>query len=117
MCTQSESNVGSACWLECVTGLLQAAQVRKSGFVPEAGREYHPEAQHSSTIFAGTVVKQVRGHPTGPALGPTPASRPKSTQVCKHAQHNVTGLVMSQNLQIATAACAIGSSVPLALGS
>lgn len=42
---------------------LQAAQVRKSSFVPE-GRVvktngYHPDTHHTCTVHAGTFVQQV----------------------------------------------------------
>ena len=43
--------------------VLQAAQVRKSSFVPAAGvvraHSYHPETHHFCTVHAGTFVKQV----------------------------------------------------------
>ena len=38
---------------------LQAAQVRKSGYVPDEGVEYHPDNYHTCTVFAGTIVRQV----------------------------------------------------------
>lgn len=39
--------------------ILQAAQVRKDHYVPERGVAYDPEACHTCTIHAGTVVQQV----------------------------------------------------------
>lgn len=43
--------------------VLQAAQVRKSSFMPAAGvvraHSYHPETHHYCTVHAGTFVKQV----------------------------------------------------------
>ena len=38
--------------------LLQAAQVRKSAFVPD-GDAYNPDKHQSSTLYAGTNVQQV----------------------------------------------------------
>ena len=42
---------------------LQAAQVRKSSFVPEGGvvktNGYHPDTHHTCTVHAGTFVQQV----------------------------------------------------------
>ncbi len=38
---------------------VQAAQVRKSHYMAEAGVPYCPEAHHTSTLHAGTVVQQV----------------------------------------------------------
>ena len=40
---------------------VQAVQVRKSNFVPDAGMEYHPDSHHECTIFAATVIRQVCG--------------------------------------------------------
>ena len=40
--------------------LLQATQERKVAYVPEVGVDYHPDKNNTSTIFAGTVVQQVR---------------------------------------------------------
>ena len=39
--------------------LLQAAQVRKSNYVPERGLDYDPETNSTSTVYAGTTVQQV----------------------------------------------------------
>ena len=39
---------------------LQAAQVRKSSYVPDPGVKYDPDRYHSCTIYAGTMVQQVR---------------------------------------------------------
>ena len=43
--------------------VLQAAQVRKSSFMPAAGvaraHSYHPDTHHYCTVHAGTFVKQV----------------------------------------------------------
>ena len=42
---------------------VQAVQVRKSGFVErdmDGKHSYHPETHHSCTVYAGTVVQQVR---------------------------------------------------------
>ena len=39
--------------------LLQAAQVRKSNYVPERGLDYDPETNNTSTVYAGTTVQQV----------------------------------------------------------
>jgi len=38
---------------------MQAAQVRKSNYVPEKGRDYDPDKNHTCTVYAGTVVQQV----------------------------------------------------------
>ena len=38
---------------------MQAAQVRKSNYVPEKGRDYNPDKNHTCTVYAGTVVQQV----------------------------------------------------------
>ncbi len=38
---------------------VQAKQVRKASYVPEAGGDYHPDAQPSCTVYAGTLVHQV----------------------------------------------------------
>ena len=40
--------------------LLQATQERKVAYVPENGVDYHPDKNNASTIFAGTMVQQVR---------------------------------------------------------
>ncbi|KAL0049927.1 hypothetical protein WJX82_000871 [Trebouxia sp. C0006] len=37
----------------------EAKQVRKASYVPEAGGDYHPDAQPSCTVYAGTLVQQV----------------------------------------------------------
>ena len=37
---------------------MQAAQVRKSAFVPD-GSAYNPDKHQSSTVYAGTNVQQV----------------------------------------------------------
>ena len=39
--------------------LLQAAQVRKSNYVPEKGVDYDPDKHHTCTVYAGTMVQQV----------------------------------------------------------
>ena len=39
--------------------LMQAAQVRKSNYVPEKGMDYDPDKNHTCTVYAGTVVQQV----------------------------------------------------------
>lgn len=38
---------------------MQAKQVRKSGYVPDAGVEYDLDSYNSCTIQAGTQVQQV----------------------------------------------------------
>jgi hypothetical protein len=38
---------------------LQAAQVRKSSYVPDVGADYDPDSYHTRTVYAGTVVQQV----------------------------------------------------------
>jgi hypothetical protein len=38
---------------------MQAAQVRKSNYVPEKGVDYDPDKSHTCTVYAGTVVQQV----------------------------------------------------------
>ena len=38
---------------------VQAAQVRKSHYVPDKGVEYDPEKHHTCTVYAGTIVQQV----------------------------------------------------------
>ncbi len=43
--------------------LVQAKQVRKASYVPEAGGDYHPDAQPSCTVYAGTLVHQVHHLP------------------------------------------------------
>ncbi len=40
---------------------MQAAQVRKSNYVPEKGMDYDPDKNHTCTVYAGTVVQQVIG--------------------------------------------------------
>ncbi|KAL0030094.1 hypothetical protein WJX79_006699 [Trebouxia sp. C0005] len=37
----------------------EAAQVRKSNYVPEKGMDYDPDKNHTCTVYAGTVVQQV----------------------------------------------------------
>ncbi|KAL0048212.1 hypothetical protein WJX82_010068 [Trebouxia sp. C0006] len=37
----------------------EAAQVRKSSYVPEKGMDYDPDKNHTCTVYAGTVVQQV----------------------------------------------------------
>lgn len=39
--------------------LMQAAQVRKSNYVPEKGLDYDPDKNHTCTVYAGTIVQQV----------------------------------------------------------
>ena len=81
--------------------------MRKSGFVPEPGREYSPESDHSSTVFAGTVVKQVRASQALPsqALAPTGAALPETAAICLDKPgHDV--------LRLAMAACAVACPVP-----
>ena len=39
--------------------LMQAAQVRKTNYVPEKGVDYDPDKSHTCTVYAGTVVQQV----------------------------------------------------------
>ena len=43
----------------CGMFLLQAAQVRKSNYVPEKGVDYDPDKHHTCTVYAGTMVQQV----------------------------------------------------------
>ena len=38
---------------------MQAAQVRKSNYVPEKGMDYDPDKNHTCTVYAGTLVQQV----------------------------------------------------------
>ena len=38
---------------------MQAAQVRKSNYVPEKGMDYNPDKNHTCTVYAGTLVQQV----------------------------------------------------------
>jgi len=45
-------------WSNAVLG-MQAAQVRKSSYVPEKGMDYDPDKNHTCTVYAGTVVQQV----------------------------------------------------------
>ena len=33
--------------------------MRKSGYVPEKGVDYDPDRNHTSTVYAGTMVQQV----------------------------------------------------------
>jgi hypothetical protein len=42
-----------------LAGFVQAKQVRKASYVPEAGGDYNPDAQPSCTVYAGTLVHQV----------------------------------------------------------
>ena len=44
-----------------VAAMLQATQERKVAYVPDKGLDYHPDKNIASTIYAGTVVQQVRG--------------------------------------------------------
>ena len=44
--------------------ILQTEQLRKSACVPEDGVDYHPDRHRSCTIYAGTMVQQVRQQPT-----------------------------------------------------
>lgn len=39
---------------------LQATQERKVAYVLDKGLDYHPDRNHASTVYAGTVVQQVR---------------------------------------------------------
>jgi hypothetical protein len=38
---------------------MQAAQVRKSNYVPQLGQDYHPDKDSFCTVYAGTTVQQV----------------------------------------------------------
>ena len=38
---------------------VQAAQVRKSSYVPDPGVQYDPDSYNSCTVYAGTIVRQV----------------------------------------------------------
>ena len=40
--------------------MLQAKQVRKAGYVPDAQVDYDPDSQQVCTLYAGTRVRQVR---------------------------------------------------------
>lgn len=43
--------------------VLQAVQVRKCGYVPDAHVDYDPDSYHTCTVYAGTVVQQVSAAP------------------------------------------------------
>lgn len=38
---------------------LQAAQVRKSNYVPEKGVDYDPDKHSVCTVYQGTIIQQV----------------------------------------------------------
>ncbi len=38
---------------------MQAAQVRKSNYVPQLAQDYHPDKDSFCTVYAGTSVQQV----------------------------------------------------------
>lgn len=49
--------------LGVLLGVVKAAQVRKSSYVADPGLQYNPDNCHAHTIYAGTVVAQVRISP------------------------------------------------------
>ena len=49
---------------------LQAAQVRKSNYVPEKRVDYDPDKHSVCTVYQGTIIQQVAFAPPPP---PTPA--------------------------------------------
>lgn len=63
-CSFLSSREGIGPLMSMTVGVLQAAQVRKSSFVPAAGvvraHIYHPDTHHFCTVHAGTYVQQVR---------------------------------------------------------
>lgn len=48
------------CSLQAWACILQAEQLRKSGYVPEGTKEYDPDWHRSCTIYAGSMVQQVQ---------------------------------------------------------
>jgi len=42
-----------------MTELMQAAQVRKNGYVPEPDVNYQPDVHNYCSVYAGTMVQQV----------------------------------------------------------
>ena len=58
LCVMGISSLPSV--LKHSTLSVQATQVRKSNYVPEKGVDYDPDKHHTCTVYAGTLVQQVR---------------------------------------------------------
>lgn len=57
--TENAQPMPCACNLTCHSIALQAAQVRKSNYVPEKGVDYDADKHSTCTVYAGTLIQQV----------------------------------------------------------